>query len=337
VQRTFDSRFGFGLGFFLFGHQHLLGRIHHVADGFGFSQGLAAALFQFTGASSFFVSAGFGFGSSFGCGFFAGTLFCVGLFCGFTRSGVFCWRYCRRFGRRSSCVQAGGFSTGTGFAFFAGERAVCSRCFGRCIGSSLLGGALCSLGFCPLAGFGFFALATLFRQFFFLTADQFGLTASLFLTAGQLGMVKHWFGRFCCPCGGHRFVIAFDEGALFAHFHLDGTGFAGGIGLLDFGGGLFGQGNLLALTCARAMAGLQVGQQLLLVNLAQGVRRRRFGNTCRAQLLKQGFGGFFEFSGELGDSGTGHICFKPPSNQAWPAVNQCSRAFMIRAVASSAL
>jgi hypothetical protein len=63
---------------------------------------------------------------------------------------------------------------------------------------------------------------------------------------------------------GLRTFVALDEGALLAHFDLDGAGLAGGVGLLDLAGGLLHQRDLLALGRSRAVAGLQVAQQLCL-------------------------------------------------------------------------
>ena len=80
-------------------------------------------------------------------------------------------------------------------------------------------------------------------------------------------------GRF--DHGGVAAFVALDEGALLAHFHLDGAGLAGGVGLLDLAGGLLHQGDLLALGRGGAVAGLQVTQQLLLVGFATARRSAR--------------------------------------------------------------
>jgi hypothetical protein len=58
------------------------------------------------------------------------------------------------------------------------------------------------------------------------------------------------------------------------------------ISLVDF----LHQGDLLALGRSRAVAGLQVAQELLLVGFAQGVRGGCLGHACTAQLLKQRVG-----------------------------------------------
>jgi hypothetical protein len=133
--------------------------------------------------------------------------------------------------------------------------------------------------------------SALFRQLFFLAADQLSLAAGFFLAAGQFGP------RRCAADTGAAWAtsgsgdsqhglnafIALDEGALLAHFHLDGAGLARGIGLLDLAGGLLHQRDLLAIGRSRAVAGLQVGQQLLLVGLGEGIGRGSLGP--RLQLL----------------------------------------------------
>ena len=60
------------------------------------------------------------------------------------------------------------------------------------------------------------------------------------------------------------------------------------------------------------MTRLQIAQQLLLVRVVQRVAVRAFDDARRSQLIEQDIGGFFEFVRELGNSGTGHIVFKPP-------------------------
>ncbi|MPN13482.1 hypothetical protein SDC9_160803 [bioreactor metagenome] len=109
-----------------------------------------------------------------------------------------------------------------------------------------------------------------------------------------------------------RAVFALDEGALLAHFDLDGTGLAGSIGLLDFASGFFHQSNFLAICTRRAMAGLQIGKQLLLVRLGQGIARRCLCHSRCLQLIQQHGGGFLEFGCELGDCVTRHIVLVPP-------------------------
>jgi len=76
--------------------------------------------------------------------------------------------------------------------------------------------------------------------------------------------------------------------------------------LLDLAGGFLHQGDLLALAGA-AMAGLEVAQQALLVGLGDRVAVGVFAHASGAQLLQQRLGGFFEFIGELGNSGAGHV------------------------------
>ncbi|MNV66394.1 hypothetical protein D3C71_1591450 [compost metagenome] len=111
---------------------------------------------------------------------------------------------------------------------------------------------------------------------------------------------------------GFAAFVTLDEGALLAHFHLNGAGPASGISLLDFARRLFRQCDFLAVSSACAMAGLQVREQFLFIGLGQRIRSRGLGNTGKAQLLQQGFGGFFEFGSKLGNSVTRHIRFVPP-------------------------
>ncbi len=219
------ARHGLGL-FGLLGDHDLLGRGHHGADGSGLGQGLAAALFEVGRTCGFFLRTGAGFG--------------FGLLAGFgLRGGT---------GGRFSGLLAAGF--------------LLDR---RSLG--LLFGLLGSVGGSALSGFAFaaFALAALRGQFGFLAADQLGLAACFFLAAGQFLVLCRVRCLLCLcriastvvPCGSVDSVVTFDEGALLAHFDLDGAGLARGIGLLDLAGGLFHQRDFLAIP-GRAMAGLQV-------------------------------------------------------------------------------
>ena len=183
--------------------------------------------------------------------------------------------------------------------------------------ASLLG-LFGALGLLAFARLGFFAHAALLDQFFFLAADQLGLAARFFLAAGQFGFVDVRRGgrgaparRGSAPLGaaGAAFV-ALDEGALLAHFHLDGARAAGGVGLLDLAGRLLDQRDLLALGLDRAVAGLQEAEQALLVGLGERIGRRGLGHACALELVKQGFGSLLEFVRELGDGGAGHMWFR---------------------------
>ena len=241
---THGGRLGCWLGFLrLFGHHDgLLGRRHHRANGLGFRQGLAATLFQITGTRRFFFGTGLGLS---GC-LFAG--FILGCSTG------------SRFGLLLAC------------SFLLLRRGL--RLLGSFLGS-IGGGALFSFAFTALA---LFTLSTFGSQFSFLVANQLSLAAGFFLAANQfLVLARHggFFHRSFTRLGGRRrrlsAFIALDEGALLAHFHLDRAGLACGIGLLDLAGGLLHHGDLLAIRRSGAMAGLQVGQQFLLVRLGQGV------------------------------------------------------------------
>ena len=163
------------------------------------------------------------------------------------------------------------------------------------------------------AGFGFllFAFFATCSQFFFLAADKFGLVAGFFLAADQLCIVNHRrTGRsfhhrgFTALGHGVHAVFAANEGALFTHFHLDGAGFATGISLFDLGGLLFHQGDFLAVATGGAVAALQIVEQAVLVGVRQNVAGRLLDNPCGLQLVQQGFGRFFEFTGKLSDGRT---------------------------------
>jgi hypothetical protein len=123
----------------------------------------------------------------------------------------------------------------------------------------------------------------------FLAAQQLGLSARFVFAPRRFGGVDHdgaaagtgsgagagaGAARGPAPAPpaspGRVLIVALDEGALLAHLDLDGARLAGGVGLLDLAGGLLGQRDLLARR-ARAVAGLQVVQQLLLVAVGQGV------------------------------------------------------------------
>ena len=282
VQGAFDARLGFSrLGLFrLLGHQHFFRGRHHGADGLGFGQGFAATLVQILGALFFRQ-------------LFSGlALLLGGKRMGLVLSGFFFGRGLSGFGlgvhRTGLAVLQGLFGSrlGTRFAGLA---------LGLLAGGGLLTLAF-GLGRC--AGFGFLALFALLGQLFFLTTQQLGLLACLLLATGQFFLVNHRCGR---GIAFRRLVIAFDEGALFAHLDLDGSGTARGIGLLDFGGGFFGQGDLLALTRGGAVAGLQVAQQALLVVFGNRVGTRPLFHAGAGQLLQQQGGRFVQFGGEFCD------------------------------------
>ena len=103
------------------------------------------------------------------------------------------------------------------------------------------------------------AKATLFGQLFFLTTNKFSLATGLFFASGQLGLVQNRRSNRGFSLGHFGFsafaVVALDEGAFFAHFHLNGTGFSGGVSLFDLAGGLLHQGDFFALRRVCAVAG----------------------------------------------------------------------------------
>ena len=277
-----SRRLGHRLGFFgLLGHHdRLLGRGHHGADGCRLGFGLAAACVEVSSSGCIFIRAGLGFG----CGLFAGFYLC-----GIARDGF------------SSLFTRSFFLHGRGLCLLAG------------LLGGVGGGALFGFTIALLAGFAF---GPFFGQLGLLAANQLCLAAGFFLAAGQFdvlagnrGFFHHGFSGFGSSLNA---FIALDKGALLAHFHLDGARLARGIGLLDFAGGLLHQRDLLAIGRSRAVAGLQVGQQLLLVRLGEGIGRGSLGHARSFELVEQGFRRFFEFGCKLGDSITGHIWFVPP-------------------------
>ena len=186
-----------------------------------------------------------------------------------------------------------------------------------CLGGFLgISQCLCTCGIFAVFGF---AKATLFDHLVFLTAQQFSAAAGFFFAADQFGVFSGADLRLGLSRGlfGDRFgaLITLDESALFTHFHLNRAGTAGGVGLFDFSGRFFDQGDLLALRAGGAMAGLQIAQEFLLVCIRQVVVGLRLGDTRAGQLLDQGRGGFIEFSCEFSDGGgTGHnwVSVRPP-------------------------
>jgi len=287
VQGAFDAGLGLGrLGLFgLFGHQHLFRGGHHGTNGLGLGQRLAATLVQL-----------------FGSGRFRG-FFCLGLLAlrlGFgTRllcSGVG-WRWLHR-----GWSGYGSGRRGHGRGLGGGQRGLAGGLLGGSPSLRLLAEAL-GLGFSRCTGFGLFALTATLSQLFFLAAQQFGLLASLLLTACQFCFVND--GRRRCLWLRH-FVVTLDKCALLAHFHLNGAGSSRRVGLLDFGGRLFGERDFFALGTRRAVAGLQIAEQALFVVFRQRVGTRLLLYPCAGQLLQQQRSGFIELGGEFCDGITSH-------------------------------
>ena len=133
-----------------------------------------------------------------------------------------CTGFCKR------CVACSGFLLG-----FLGLTLLGGLSFG--IGAR----TLFSFAFLAFALFALFAFLAFFGQFLFLLIDHLCLLAHFLFPANQvLGDLRSLCragGCFRSHLGG---VVALDECALLAHFHLDGAGLASGIGLLDLAGGL---------------------------------------------------------------------------------------------------
>ena len=265
VQRALGSRLGrLGLGHGPFRglvrDQHLLRGRHHRTNRGGFSLRLAAAIAEVGGAHGLLI----GTRLRLGCRFFAS-------------------------------LELRGGAGGGGVGRLLGGLGLVGRRLhlflllrGHMRGRALIGFALA-----PLA---FLAQAALLGQVFLLAADQLGLPACLFLAARQFGLVdagrrrRLHLGLGRLDHGRVAAFVALDEGALLAHLDLDGARLAGRVGLLDLAGGFLHQGDLLALGGGRAMAGLEVAEQLLLVGFAERIGRGRLGHARAAKLLKQRVG-----------------------------------------------
>jgi len=214
-----------------------------------------------------------------------------------------------------------------------------SRGFGgRSSGGLLLGGHARSLG--RVARFLLFAQAALLGERGFLFAQLQRLGLGFFFAAREVGVADDRLGRLVgTGCG----LIALDEGALLAHFHLDRAGLAARIGLLDLAGRLACQRDLLAFGAGdRAVRRAQVVEQALLVGLGQRIVRRRLADAGRLQLLEQCRGGAIELGGRVGRRwslpwveslrSASYLLFAIRC-RCDQVVNQCSRAFMMTALA----
>ena len=132
-----------------------------------------------------------------------------------------------------------------------------------------------------------------------------GLRARFFLAADAARLPpRRQRPAACSSVGG---VVALDEGALLAHFDLDGAGLAARIRLLDLAGRLAGQRDLLALAPGGAVRVAQVVEQPLLVCVVQRVVGRRLGDACGLQLFEQRCSGAIQLRCKLGDGGHCHF------------------------------
>src|SRR5262249_12498288 len=124
-----------------------------------------------------------------------------------------------------------------------------------------------------------------------------------------------------------RFV-ALHEHALLAHFDLDGARLARAVGLLDLGGLLAGERDLLVLLQPAVLTAQEVEQERLVLR-GQPVAGLLPGDTGRTQLLEQHAGWHPQFGGKLFNGGLGHTLLSY-------SANQCARAFMISSWARGA-
>ena len=283
MQRALDPRSGRRLQLFrLLGDQHLFGRGHHRTDGSRLGLGLSPAVSQICSPHRLL------FGPS--------TRFRQSLF--------------PRFGLRTGHRRCRFGLLLAGFRLVGGHL-------------SLLGLFLARVGVGALLGFAFTTLAVLplaphTGELVFLSADRFRLLAGFLFAARQVGIRCRWRGHRVLRIGLRRGVgcrgrgclgsdiggvVAFDKGALLAHFDLDRSGLAAGVSLLDLAGRFLRERDLAA-GCGGAMAGLQIAKQLLLVGFGQDIGRGHLGNPGRLQLVEQGVGGLLEFGRELSYGGT---------------------------------
>ena len=115
-----------------------------------------------------------------------------------------------------------------------------------------------------------------------LLTQSISLGQGLFLTAQQIGLVNDMAGLVAA-----RSLVELDESTLLAHFNLDCSCLATGIGLLDFAGRLARQRDLLAVDACGAMRCAQMGQQTFLVGFVHYIIGRCLVDASCLQLLKQ--------------------------------------------------
>jgi hypothetical protein len=135
------------------------------------------------------------------------------------------------------------------------------------------------------------------------------LAASFLFTTSQFGLVnqRRWRSGVAARQRQRRSArlvfIALDESALFAHLHLNGASFAGGIGLFDFAGRLFDQRDLFALSAVRCRDWLADSSAAFACQSSVSASAAAdFCDTCRAATARAGCRvDFLSSLGELGD------------------------------------
>ena len=181
-------------------------------------------------------------------------------------------------------------------------------------GAGLFGLALrlrLRFGGSPGFGFGrfpgrallFFTLPTALGQRLFLEPELLRLRFGFVFAPPQFGLGRGGFGNAVVL---DRRVPALDEDALLAHLDLDRARLARRVRLLDLGGGLARQRDLLALAAAGSVGAAQELEQPLLVGVGQRVLGRLLGHASRCQLLDQRCGRALELLGKLCDGSDGH-------------------------------
>ena len=117
-----------------------------------------------------------------------------------------------------------------------------------------------------------------------MATDELGLAPGFFLSPGQLGLVddgsdwRDWDGWRGAHLSG---FTALNEGAFFAHFHLDRAGFARRVGLFDLRGGFLHERDFFTLRHRHggAVRGLQKSQQFLFIRVRQFIVWIGFGQS----------------------------------------------------------
>eukprot|EP00042_Codosiga_hollandica_P026765 m.128529 g.128529 ORF g.128529 m.128529 type:complete len:506 (-) comp52295_c0_seq7:2236-3753(-) len=317
VDGALDARSRFSrLGLFLLGRDHhLLGRVHHRADGSSLGLGSLAAAGQVVLLVLLFGSGVDGLDHAQrglgrldrGGNHHRGRCFHRRGSDRFRRRHLGRCRLaatarCRLvdrsgLGRRGGRTALAGFGDHLRLGGFSGsQRGGFSSGSSGGFGSGLLRGAARFGGFTRSA-FSILAGLHLGGEFLFLLAQCLGLGLGFFLAAHQVGL----FGT------GRCLVVTLDEGTGLLDLDLDRAGLATGIGLLDLGGRLLDERDLLAIRSGSAVGRAQVVEQAFLVALAQRVVDGRLLDARGMQLLQQRARRLAQLSGELGDGSHGHV------------------------------
>ena len=141
-----------------------------------------------------------------------------------------------------------------------------------------------------------------------------------------------------------RRIVTLDEGALLANLNLDGARLARGVGLFDLGRRLLDQGDLLALGTGRAMGTAQVIEQRSLSTSLSASSTEDFLTPAACSCSSSVLTGLFSSAANWATvvaSHCGILVYASVrrgglggSSGSGSRLNQCSRAFMMRALAA---